>query len=185
MGRVDIVMNNAGVAVMGPPETISMQDWDWILQVNLFGVIRGRARVPAAHDGAGQRSHREHVVARGALRVQLGHDPVHHRQVRGRRVHRGARAVPASPTASACHSLCPGLVDTNSARRHVSPASTTSRTWMKGFPLDEPVDGPEAVATLVCDAIAEDRFLVLTDPDADEGAGRRRAPPTTTPSSTT
>ena len=47
MGRADIVMNNAGVAVMGPPETISMQDWDWVLQVNLFGVIRGvRAFLP-------------------------------------------------------------------------------------------------------------------------------------------
>ena len=47
MGRVDIVMNNAGVVAMGPPETMTMQDWDWILQVNVYGVIRGvRAFLP-------------------------------------------------------------------------------------------------------------------------------------------
>jgi NAD(P)-dependent dehydrogenase (short-subunit alcohol dehydrogenase family) len=47
MGRVDILMNNAGVAVLGPPETIPAEDWDWILQINLMGPVRGvRAFLP-------------------------------------------------------------------------------------------------------------------------------------------
>ena len=46
-GEVDVVMNNAGVALLGPPDTLSMAEWDWILQINLYGVIRGvRAFVP-------------------------------------------------------------------------------------------------------------------------------------------
>ncbi len=44
---VDIVMNNAGVAMIGPAEGLSMDEWDWILQINLYGVIRGvRAFLP-------------------------------------------------------------------------------------------------------------------------------------------
>src|SRR6516225_1793677 len=47
MGHVDILMNNAGVAVMGPPETVPPEDWEWILQVNLLGPVRGvRAFLP-------------------------------------------------------------------------------------------------------------------------------------------
>ena len=47
MGHVDIVMSNAGVAMLGPAEGLSMEEWDWILQINLYGVIRMvRAFVP-------------------------------------------------------------------------------------------------------------------------------------------
>jgi NADP-dependent 3-hydroxy acid dehydrogenase YdfG len=47
LGHVDIVMNNAGVAMLGPGEGLSMEEWHWILEINLIGVIRGvRAFVP-------------------------------------------------------------------------------------------------------------------------------------------
>lgn len=40
-GGVDVVINNAGVAVGGVFETIPTADWDWILNINLRGVIHG------------------------------------------------------------------------------------------------------------------------------------------------
>ena len=40
-GGVDIVVNNAGVATAGSIEDTSMADWDWILDINLLGVVRG------------------------------------------------------------------------------------------------------------------------------------------------
>ena len=47
-GRVDIVMNNAGVAVLGPPHRVEMAEWERILQVNVLGLVRGvRAFAPA------------------------------------------------------------------------------------------------------------------------------------------
>jgi len=39
--RVDIVVNNAGVGPWGEIETLTMDDWRWVLDVNLYGVIHG------------------------------------------------------------------------------------------------------------------------------------------------
>jgi len=40
-GKVHIVCNNAGVAVGGPIGTVKERDWDWIVDVNLKGVVHG------------------------------------------------------------------------------------------------------------------------------------------------
>ncbi len=38
---VDLVVNNAGVSGGGPLLTTSMDDWRWMLETNLLGVVRG------------------------------------------------------------------------------------------------------------------------------------------------
>jgi len=44
---LDILVNNAGVAVAGPVEATSTDDWNWIVGINLLGVVWGcRAVVP-------------------------------------------------------------------------------------------------------------------------------------------
>ena len=40
-GRVDVVCNNAGVAVSGLAWEHTLADWEWVLGVNLWGVIHG------------------------------------------------------------------------------------------------------------------------------------------------
>lgn len=40
-GRVNLLVNNAGVAVAGPVEEMSFDDLDWILGINLMGVLHG------------------------------------------------------------------------------------------------------------------------------------------------
>lgn len=40
-GRVDIVVNNAGVGPVGRIAELTLADWTWILNVNLWGVIHG------------------------------------------------------------------------------------------------------------------------------------------------
>ena len=46
-GGADLVINNAGVAVAGPLAEIPMSDWDWIIGINLMGVVHGcRAFIP-------------------------------------------------------------------------------------------------------------------------------------------
>lgn len=55
-GRVDIVFNNAGVAVSGPIVEMTHADWQWIIDVDLWGPIHGvEAFVPrmVAQGGGG------------------------------------------------------------------------------------------------------------------------------------
>lgn len=40
-GKVHVVCNNAGVAVGGPWDAIREREWDWIIDVNLKGVVYG------------------------------------------------------------------------------------------------------------------------------------------------
>ena len=40
-GKIHLLVNNAGVAVVGPTELASFADWDWVMGVNLGGVING------------------------------------------------------------------------------------------------------------------------------------------------
>jgi NAD(P)-dependent dehydrogenase (short-subunit alcohol dehydrogenase family) len=57
-GRVDLVCNNAGVATFsGPTWAVPMEDWQWVIEVNLLGVVHGiRSFVP-------------HLVAQGTGHV--------------------------------------------------------------------------------------------------------------------
>lgn len=40
-GGVDVVVNNAGVAAAGGIEGLALEDWCWLLNINLLGVVRG------------------------------------------------------------------------------------------------------------------------------------------------
>ena len=40
-GQVDIVINNAGVAVLQPLEQVSYEDFEWVMNVNFWGVVYG------------------------------------------------------------------------------------------------------------------------------------------------
>jgi NAD(P)-dependent dehydrogenase (short-subunit alcohol dehydrogenase family) len=40
-GKLHILCNNAGVAVVGPTELATFADWDWVMNVNVGGAING------------------------------------------------------------------------------------------------------------------------------------------------
>jgi len=46
-GAVHLLFNNAGVGVLGPAWTTTLEDWQWVLGINLMGVVHGiRSFVP-------------------------------------------------------------------------------------------------------------------------------------------
>jgi NAD(P)-dependent dehydrogenase (short-subunit alcohol dehydrogenase family) len=46
-GKIHIVCNNAGVGGRSGADGISLQDWRWVIDINLMGVVHGvRAFLP-------------------------------------------------------------------------------------------------------------------------------------------
>ena len=65
-GTLDILVNNAGTAVAGPPETISLADWQRVVDVNLTGVFLCAREAAKAMIVAGQRwPHHQHRLDPG------------------------------------------------------------------------------------------------------------------------
>ena len=62
-GHVHVVCNNAGVAAGGGIDNISLDNWRWVIDVNLMGVLHGIRSLPAAYPRARRgRPHRQHRV---------------------------------------------------------------------------------------------------------------------------
>jgi len=40
-GHVDVLVNNAGVALAGRLEDMKLEDWQWIMGINMWGVVHG------------------------------------------------------------------------------------------------------------------------------------------------
>lgn len=40
-GGVDVLVNNAGVVLFGPMKDMTLEDWQWIIGINLWGIIHG------------------------------------------------------------------------------------------------------------------------------------------------
>jgi NAD(P)-dependent dehydrogenase (short-subunit alcohol dehydrogenase family) len=53
LGRVDILVNNAGIGTVGPPETLSLAEWQRVVDVNLTGVFLGAREAAKAMIAAG------------------------------------------------------------------------------------------------------------------------------------
>ena len=72
LGPVSLLCNNAGVGVLGPIELATYDDWDWVMGVNVGGVINGIVTVvprmiARGPDANGERGHVVNVSSVGGL----------------------------------------------------------------------------------------------------------------------
>jgi NAD(P)-dependent dehydrogenase (short-subunit alcohol dehydrogenase family) len=161
--HVDVLCNNAGVAVLGPPERVAMADWEWILQVNVLGLVRGvHAFVPAmVARGSG------HVVNTASVAGTWAYTWDSSPYITSKFAAYGfseALARTLRPQGIGVTVLCPGLVTTNLAETARQSGVPTDRSadWFYLPPdMQTPVD-PDYVGRLVADAIESNTFAVFT-----------------------
>ncbi|MFO0691585.1 MAG: SDR family NAD(P)-dependent oxidoreductase [Myxococcota bacterium] len=162
-GRVDLLCNNAGVSVLGPCERVAMADWQWILDVNVLGLVRGvRAFVPAMIErGAG------HVVNTASVAGTWAYSWDAGPYITSKFAAYGFSEVLARslrPHGVGVSVLCPGLVSTNlgeTARFSGVPAERRGE-WLY-FPEEmRDAIAPEAVGEIVAEAVLEKRFAIFT-----------------------
>ncbi len=162
-GHIDVVMNNAGVSLLGPPERIPMDDWKWMFDVNLFGVIRGiRAFVPIlleqGHGWLINTSSIDGLYAHGYDNIPyIGSKYAVMGITEGLYLHLRPKGIGVSV-------LCPGLVSTNIGE-NVRLVGVDDPRWTN-FPthMQRPIS-PEEVGETVVAGIREERFLILTHPE--------------------
>ena len=175
-GAAHVLCNNAGVAGKGDPWNGPISAWDWVVGINLYGVVHGiRAFLPIMQDqGEG------HIVNTASMAGLVALP--------------GAAAYNATKTAVVAISeglflelnslgspvgvsvLCPGFVKTNllagqqwQDRLGPEPPMTTSPIGqmietMLTHGVENGVD-PDLIAAQVLDAIRAGRFWILTHPE--------------------
>ncbi len=174
-GKVHVLCNNAGVALWGGLETASHRDWQWVLGVNLWGVIHGvEAFVPRmiADKEPG------HIVNTASMAGLIASQ--------GLGIYNTSKyavvglsetlAKDLRPYGIGVSVVCPLGVDTrilDSERNR--PRALRNDTAELGAPT--PLIGrtlaPEAVADMVLAAIRDNRLYVITHEEALEPLRRR------------
>ena len=56
-GRVDVIINNAGLMPSSPLERLKIEDWDRMIDVNIKGVLKRHSRSVDLHEGTEIRAH--------------------------------------------------------------------------------------------------------------------------------
>lgn len=159
-GRVDVVMNNVGVVVMGPPETLPDDAWQRALDVNLMSIARSnRVFLPLLIEQG-----RGHVVntASASGLLAYGFDRLPYVATKHAVVGiTEALALYLAPKGIGVTCLCPSGVITNIMDDLTVHGQTSLQPRAPRHSLSEPNDVGEAVA----DAVTSGRFLVTTAPE--------------------
>jgi NADP-dependent 3-hydroxy acid dehydrogenase YdfG len=66
-GPVQVLINNAGVGIHGPVEQATYGDWDWIMSVNVGGVVNALVTFLPAMVASGQEAHIVNVASMGGI----------------------------------------------------------------------------------------------------------------------
>jgi NAD(P)-dependent dehydrogenase (short-subunit alcohol dehydrogenase family) len=157
----DVVVNNAGVGLSGGILDTSLDDWDWVLRINLGGVVHG-CHLFAPPMVAARRGHLVNVSS------CLGYYPApgvvgyvtSKFAVLGMSLSMRAELAPHGVKVTA---ICPGLIATGIVERGRMQAGERDRA-VKIF--RERGRSPDQVAQAIVDAVRRDRAVRPVAPEA-------------------
>ena len=159
-GGLEVLVNNAGVAAAGNVEETSMEDWTWVLEIDLLGVVRG------CHQFAGlmKRQKAGHIVNISSFAGLAGLPFIAAYGVAKAGVVALSEALRAEmhPYDVGVTVACPafvktGLLDTFRSTRPDAHAKVTN--WMETSGVSA-----EQVAEEIAKAVNGNQFLLLTHP---------------------
>lgn len=176
-GAVHLLFNNAGVAAGGAPWEATRNDWDWVIGVNLWGVIHGVKVFTPLMIAQNAECHIVNTASTAGLTVGSFSAPYavtkHAVVALSESLYLTLQKQNSLVNASV---LCPGLVRTNigSCQRHrpaelrdepvtLSPEMQAGRAAFDA--LLAASTPPAEVADAVFDAIQKEQFYIITHPE--------------------
>jgi NAD(P)-dependent dehydrogenase (short-subunit alcohol dehydrogenase family) len=171
-GSVELLCNNAGVGGGGAVAELSRKDWEWVLGVNLWGVIHGVTSFLPKMVESGTPAHVVNTASMAGFFATAGMAPYAVSKFGVVALSESMRAELAG-TPVGVSVLCPGWVST---RIHESERNRPAELTVERPPrADEMRDmirqviesglPPAAVADKVFDAVQADRFWIFTHPE--------------------
>lgn len=158
LGTVDVLINNAGVAVGGSLEDTSLDDWRWVMEIDLMGVVAGcKAFAP------GMRKRGSGHIVNVASFAGLAAAPqinAYGTAKAGVIAMSEMLRVELAPAGVHVSVLCPAFVRTRLTETMRAPDNKYHRRverWM-----DTSGVSAEDVAEVVWQAVEKPRFLLLT-----------------------
>ncbi|MDE2561416.1 MAG: SDR family NAD(P)-dependent oxidoreductase [Sphingomonadales bacterium] len=179
-GKVHLLVNNAGVAVVGPTELATFSDWDWVMGVNLGGTINGVVTMLPRILSHGEGGHIVCTASMSAL-VPVG----------GTTIYSSSKAAVTSmmecmrPELEArgviCSAFCPGAVQSNIADAgKTRPAELADSGYAEadkrrqaGGNFSHLYQTKEEVGERVLRGILNDELYILTHSEFLEGVRER------------
>jgi NAD(P)-dependent dehydrogenase (short-subunit alcohol dehydrogenase family) len=169
-GKVHVVCNNAGVAVGGQVGEVRERDWDWILDVNLKGVVHGLETFLPLIKSHGEGGHIVNTASIAGLISGPGAEPYSATKYAVVAMSEGW-VQQLAPMGIGLSVLCPGYVRTRIAtsgrarqeRYGASPTRDDGFSQMISQAIDTGVD-PDIVGARVVEAIKAGDLYIFTDP---------------------
>jgi len=157
-GGLEVLVNNAGVAAAGNVEETSMEDWAWVLEIDLMGVVRGCHQFAAIM----KRQKAGHIVNVSSFAGLAGLPFICAYGVAKAGVVALSEALRAEmhPYGVGVTVACPSFVKTgllDSFRSTRPDAKTTVTRWMETSGISA-----EQIAEEIATAVSKNKFLLLT-----------------------
>lgn len=169
-GKVNIIANNAGVALGASASGQSLQDFEWVMDINFWGVVHGtQAFLPHLRDaGEGHIINISSVFGLISIPTQSAYNASKF-GVRGF-TDSLRMELEIDPCGVSCTTIHPGGIKTNIARN----ARTDESMLIAGSDPDELIQDfdklarttPEKAAKQILKAVARNRRRALIGPDA-------------------
>jgi NAD(P)-dependent dehydrogenase (short-subunit alcohol dehydrogenase family) len=185
-GNVHVVCNNAGVAGGSGVDDISLDDWRWVLDVNLMGVLHGVHTFLPHIRAHGEGGHFINTASMAGMVSGLGFGPYSASKFAVVTMSEGL-AMHLQPLGIGVSVLCPGWVRTrinesgrNRSERYGPERTPQPGTWGSEIAahvaerIQTGLD-PSDVAARVLSAIRADELYVFTHPEMRVAAEERFA----------
>ena len=171
---VHVLCNNAGVLVAGPILDMRVDDWRWLFDVNVFGVIHGiHAFVPRMRDEGGE----AHVVNTGSVAGFTsggGYVPIYSATKNAVVAISEALRIECEPMGIGVSVLCPSAVNTKilEAQRNRPDAFGAAAAEPLGRLITGGTD-PDVIGARVLRAVLDNEQWIFPHPDTLTGMATR------------
>lgn len=179
-GRIHLLCNNAGVAVVGPTDLATYEDWDWVMGVNLGGTINGIVTILPRIKRHGEGGHIVNTASMSGLMPHPG--ATIYGTSKGAAVHMmECMRAELEPQGIICSAFCPGAVQSNIAEAAKTRPSHLAHTGyaeadrrrQQGGKFFHLYQTKEEVGERVLRGILNDELYIMTHSEFREGIHAR------------